>query len=158
MHHRPLDGELPPIVSSDGYRCEIVTSAAAAAAWSDALLAAWGVPVGAAAGALALLLPLVQNPAFVCFAAIEQASGQIVGGAMLFATGGVAGLYADGVRPEHRQHDLHDALIAIRLAEARRRGCDIAFSQTLANHPAQHNMAQAGFTVAYERPNYVLAK
>jgi hypothetical protein len=157
MHCRALDGPLPAAVAPPGYRVERVAPAAAAA-WCDALLAAWGFPAWAAAGALALVLPLHQHPDFVCFAAIEQATGQTVGGGALFVSGGVAGLYADGVRPEHRHHDLQDALIAFRLEEGRRLGCDIASSQTLANHPAQHNMAQAGFAVVYERANYVMPK
>jgi hypothetical protein len=156
-HCRSLDGELPELIVPPGYRIEPV-SEAGAAPWCDALLAAWGIPAFAATGALAVMLPLHQQPGFSCFAAIEEASGQTVGGGALFVAGGVAGLYADGVRAEHRQHSLHDALIAFRLAEGRRQGCEIATSQTLANHPAQHNMVQAGFAVAYERPNYVLPK
>ena len=82
----------------------------------------------------------------------------IVGGGMLFISGDVAGLYADGVREEHRHHGLQDALIAARLVEAHSQGCTLACSQTLAAHPAQRNMAEAGFQVAYTRLNYVVLK
>jgi hypothetical protein len=130
-------------------------TAANAAAWSDTLLTAWDFPARAATGVLALTVPLAQNPAIVCLAATHEASGQIVGGGMLYVSEGVAGLYADCVRPQHRHHHLHDALIASRLAEARRLGCDLACGQTLTNHPAQHNMAQADFEIAYEQQNIV---
>jgi hypothetical protein len=156
IHYRTLDSDAP-IVKIPGYRIERVT-AANAAAWSDTLLTAWDFPTRAATGVLALTVPLAQNPAIVCLAAIHEASGQIVGGGMLYAADGVAGLYADCVRPAYRQHHLHDALIAARLAEARRMGCDLACSQTLAQHPAEHNMAQAGFKIAYEQQNFVLPR
>jgi hypothetical protein len=153
IHYRTLDGDIPT-VETPGYRIERVT-AVSAAAWSDTLLTAWDFPAKAATGVLALTVPLAQNPTIVCLAAIHEASGHIVGGGMLYASDGVAGLYADCVRPAYRQHHLHDALIAVRLVEARRLGCDLACSQTLAHHPAEHNMAQAGFKIAYEQQNFV---
>ena len=157
MHYRGLHDTLPPIVPPPGYRIEQV-ALAGAAAWGDALLAAWGFPAAAAAGALALVLGLIQHPDATCFAAIEQASGGVVGGGVLFVTGEVGGLYTDGVREEHRRHGIQEALIAVRLAEARRRGCVLACSQTLEAHTSQHNMALAGFEVAYTRQNYVMPK
>jgi hypothetical protein len=156
VHYRTLDGDLPN-VATPGYRIERLTPANAAI-WSDALMAAWGFAPRVVTGALALTIPMAQNPAFVCIAAINEASGQIVGGGVLYAFGGVAGLYADGVRAEHREHGLHDALIAARLAEGRRIGCDLAYCQTLASHPAEHNMQQAGFSVACEQSNFVTPK
>ena len=156
IHYRTLDGDVP-IVETPGYRIERVT-AANAAEWSDTLLTAWDFSARAATGVLAVTVPLAQNPAMICLAAIHEASGQIAGGGMLYVSEGVAGLYADCVRPAYRQHHLHDALIAVRLAEARRLGCDLACSQTLAHHPAEHNMAQAGFKIAYEQQNFVLAR
>ncbi len=156
IHYRALDSDAP-VVATPGYRIERVT-AANAAAWSDTLLTAWNFPAQAATGVLAVTVPLAQHPAIVCLAAIHEASGQIVGGGMLYVSDGVAGLYADCVRPAYRHHHLHDALIAARLAEARRLGCDLAFSQTLAHHPAEHNMAQAGFKIAYEQQNFVLSR
>jgi hypothetical protein len=156
IHYRKLDSDTP-IVATPGYRIERVTTANAAA-WSDTLLTAWDFPARAATGVLALTVPLAQNPAMVCLAAIHEATGQIAGGGMLYVSEGVAGLYADCVRPAYRHHHLHDALIAARLAEARHLGCDLACSQTLAHHPAEHNMAQAGFKIAYEQRNFVLSR
>lgn len=155
-HYRKLDSDAS-IVETPGFRIERVT-AANAAVWSDTLLTAWDFPARAATGVLALTVPLAQNPAMICLAAIHEATGQIAGGGMLYAAEGVAGLYADCVRPAYRLHHLHDALIAARLAEARRLGCDLAYSQTLAHHPAEHNMAQAGFKIAYEQQNFVLSQ
>jgi GNAT superfamily N-acetyltransferase len=157
MHVRALDGALPDVSVPAGYRIEQV-GPAGAAAWGDALLAAWGFPAAAAAGALTLVLTLIQHPSATCFAAIEQASGQVVGGGALVVSGDVGGLYSDGVRVEHRRHGIQEALIAARLAEAHRRGCALACSQTLEAHSSRHNMAQAGFEVAYTRQNYVTPK
>jgi GNAT superfamily N-acetyltransferase len=157
MHSRALDDRLPEMVVPAGYSIEQVAPAGAAA-WGDALLAAWGFPAAAAAGALTLVLALIQHPDATCFAAIEQSSGLVVGGGALFVSGDVGGLYSDGVRPEHRRHGIQEALIAARLAEARRCGCALACSQTLEAHSSQHNMALAGFEVAYTRQNYVMPK
>lgn len=157
MHSRALDDPLPEIAVPAGYQIEQVAPAGAAA-WGDALLAAWGFSAAAAAGALALGLALIQHPDVRCFAAIEQSSGQVVGGGALFVSGAVGGLYSDGVRVEHRRHGIQEALIAARLAEARRCGCALACSQTLEAHSSQHNMALAGFEVAYARQNYVMPK
>jgi GNAT superfamily N-acetyltransferase len=133
-------------------------SPATAAAWADALLAGWGFPDRAAAGALAIVLPLLIQPAWTCLATVHEASGQVVGGGALFIDAGIGGLYCDGVRPEHRQHGLQETLIAARLAMAQEQGCTLACSQTLVGHTAEHNMARAGFEVAYRRPNYMLWK
>jgi GNAT superfamily N-acetyltransferase len=157
VHYRSLEDSLPAVSVPPEYRIERVAPANAAG-WGDALLAAWGFSARAATGALAITLPLVQDPNISCYAAIHESSGKIVGGGMLFIFGGVAGLYADGVREEHRHHGLQDALIAARLAEAHRQGCTLACSQTLAAHPAEHNMALAGFQIAYIRKNYVVLK
>jgi GNAT superfamily N-acetyltransferase len=157
MHSRALDDNLPETVVPAGYRIEQVAPAEAAA-WGDALLAAWGFPAAAAAGALALALTLIQHPDATCFAAIEQSSGLVVGGGALVVSGDVGGLYSDGVRVAHRRHGIQEALIVARLAEARRRGCALACSQTLEAHSSQHNMALAGFEIAYKRQNFVTPK
>lgn len=157
VHYRSLETPLPAPRIPEGYRIER-TLPASSAAWGDALLAAWGFSDRAAVGALAVTLPIVQDAHTICFAAIHEASGQIAGAAMLYVSGSVGGLYADGVRQEHRQQGLQDALIAVRLAEAQRQGCTLACSQTLEAHPAQRNMAQAGFEIAYTRENYIPPK
>jgi hypothetical protein len=157
VHYRTLDGRLPSDDASSGYWIERVTPASVAT-WGDALLAAWGFPAVAAAGSLMLMLPIAQDPRFTCFAAIHEASGEVVGGGALYVANGVGGLYGDGVRLEHRGHHLQKALITTRLAEARRQGCDLAASQTLETNSAQHNLALMGFEVAYTRLNYVMPK
>jgi len=84
-----LDDPLPATVAPAGYWIEQV-GPAGAAAWGDALPAAWGFPA-AAAGALTLALTLIQHPDATCFAAIEQASGQVVGGGALVIGGDIGG-------------------------------------------------------------------
>lgn len=157
MHYRALDGELPDAAPPPGYRIERVTEASAPA-WGDAILAGWQVPARAATGVLATLLPLAQHPRWSCFAAVQEATGQVVGGGALFVDRGVGGLYTDGVRATHRGRALQQALIAERLVEARRRGCEIAASQTFVASAAQRSMASQGFEIAYTRLNYVMPK
>jgi GNAT superfamily N-acetyltransferase len=157
VHYRAIDGPLPSDDAPSGYRIERVTPANAAA-WGDALLAAWDFPPVAAAGSLILMLPIAEDPDFTCFAAVHEESEEVVGGGALFVASGVGGLYGDGVRAEHRRHHLHEALIATRLAEARRRGCDLAASQTPEANAAQHNLALTGFEAAYTRLNYLMPK
>lgn len=158
MHYRTLAGALPDTAPPPGYRVERVTTPASAAAWSDAVLAGWQVPAWAAAGVLATLLPLAQQPDWSCYLAIHEPTGLVAGGGALYASGGVGGLYTDGVRAEHRGHALQRALIAARLTEARERGCDMASAQTYVASAGQRNMAQHGFEVAYTRQNYVMPK
>ena len=157
VHYRAIDGRLPSEDAPAGYRIELVTPVSAAA-WGDALLAAWDFPAVAAAGSLILMLPITEDPGFTCFAAVHEESEEVVGGGALYVASGVGGLYGDGVRLEHRKHHLHEALIAVRLAEARRQGCDLAASQTLEANAAQHNLALTGFEVAYTRLNYLMPK
>lgn len=152
-HYRSLGPALPAVQAPDGYRIER-TALADAPTWSTTLLAAWGFASQATIGVATM--PLVQDTRTICFAAIHTASGEVAGAAALYITGNVAGLYGDGVRPQHRKRGLQDALIAARLAEARRQGCALVCGQTLADHPAQHNLARAGFAVAYTRANYIV--
>jgi hypothetical protein len=157
MHYHTLEGELPAPVGPDGYRIERVAPETTAA-WADALLAGWRFPASSAAGALALVLPLAQHPDWICYAAIDETNDRVVAGGSLFIAGGVAELHNDGTRSKHRQRGLHAALIATRLSEARRRGCQQVYATTLTDHSSQRNMARAGFEVAYVRPNYVVSK
>ncbi len=157
VHHRRLDGDLPVTVQPAGYRVERVTPPTAPL-WSDALLAGWSIPAWAAAGALATTLSLPAQPDWSCYIVVHEATGQVVGGGQLFITAGTARLYGDGMRPEHQRHGLQAALIALRLDEARRRGCDLAYTVTLVDHTAQRNMARAGFDIAYARSNYTMPK
>lgn len=157
MHWRALADEPPAVPAPPGYRVEQVTPTTAAA-WSDAILSGWQAPARAAAGILATLLPLAQRPEWSCYVAIHEMTGLAVGGGALFVANGVGGLYTDGIRAEHRGHAIQRALIAVRLAEARRRGCDLASAQTFVASAAQRNMASMGFEVAYTRLNYVLPK
>ena len=157
MHFHALRGELPAPDPPPGYRIERVTPESAPA-WSDAILAGWEVPQWAATGVLATLLPLAQHPAWACYLAIYEPTGLVVGGGALFVAHGVGGLYTDGVRAEHRGRALQRPLIAARIAEAQRRGCELACAQTYVASAGQRNMASLGFEVAYTRLNYVMPK
>jgi GNAT superfamily N-acetyltransferase len=158
LAHYRLVSDSPPIPAVlPGYRIDRVTPVTAAA-WADALLAGWGIPAWAAAGGLAVTLPIAASADWMCYAVVHEATGTTVGGGQLFFADGIARLYGDGVRPEHQRHGIQAALIAERLAEAQRRGCDLACSLTLPDHSAQRNMQRAGFKIAYTRPNYTMPK
>ena len=90
MHYRMLDDALPSAAPPAGYLIERVTTNSAPA-WGDAILAGWQVPARAATGVLATLLPLAQHPGWACFAAVQEATGQVVGGGALFVDRGVGG-------------------------------------------------------------------
>lgn len=156
-HYRLMSDGPPSAAALPGYRIERVTPATTAA-WADALLAGWGIPAWAAAGGLAVTLPIAASPDWICYAAIHEATGATVGGGQLFFANGIARLYGDGVRPEHQRRGIQAALIAERLVEAQRRGCDLTCSLTLPDHSAQRNMERAGFKIAYTRPNYTMPK
>lgn len=157
MHFRALTGELPAHAPPPAYRIERVTPESAPA-WSDAILAGWEVPQWAATGVLATLLPLAQHPDWACYLAAYEPTGLVVGGGALFVAHGVGGLYTDGVRAEHRGRAIQRSLIAARISEAHRRGCELVSAQTYVASAGQRNMASMGFEVAYTRLNYLMPK
>ena len=140
-----------------GYRIEQVTSASAAP-WAETILSGWQFPPRAAVGLLAMMIGIVQQPNWYCYAAIHAQSGAMVGGATMYLAGGVAGLYFDTARSEHRRHGIQQALVVARLAEAQRQGCTRMFAPTPVDGSAAHNMTHCGLDQAYERPNYLMAK
>lgn len=90
VHYRAIEDPPPSADIPPGYRIEQVTPASIAA-WGDALLAAWGFPAVAAAGTLMLMMPIAQDARFICFAAIHQASQEVVGAGALYVASGVGG-------------------------------------------------------------------
>lgn len=143
-----------PAVPS-GYRIESVT-ATSAAAWAETILSGWQFPPRAAVGMLAMMIGVVQQPGWHCYAAVHEQSGAMVGGATMYLADGVAGLYFDTARSAHRRHGLQQALVLARLAEAQRQGCTRVFAPNPVAGSAARTMTRCGLDQAYERPNYLL--
>jgi GNAT superfamily N-acetyltransferase len=63
----------------------------------------------------------------------------------------VAQLCGAATLPAHRRRGVQAALLRHRIAEARRRGCDIAVVTTTPGSTSQANVQKAGFVLLYAR-------
>jgi GNAT superfamily N-acetyltransferase len=87
------------------------------------------------------------------WAAWQEAT--LAAGGALTAIDGVGVLFADATLVSFRGRGMQRALIRARLAEAIRRGCDLAMASVIPGSTSQHNYEQAGFQVMYTRTNIV---
>ena len=82
-----------------------------------------------------------------------------IAGAALFHSGAAAWLGLCATVPEARGRGAQTALLARRIDDARRAGCDVITAEThpeteARGNPSLRNMRRAGFTVEYLRPWY----
>lgn len=77
--------------------------------------------------------------------------GHIAGGASIRTCEGVAQLSGAATLPAHRRHGVQSALLATRLADAARSGCDLAVVTTLPGSKSQQNVQRQGFELLYTR-------
>lgn len=91
----------------------------------------------------------VAAPGFERF--LARRGGVIVGGASFRIQDGVAQLAGAATLPDHRRQGVQTALLRYRLAEAARRGCDVAVVTTLPGSKSQENVQKAGFALLYVR-------
>ena len=82
---------------------------------------------------------------------IARRGGEVAGGASFRIGDGVAQLSGAATLPAHRRHGVQSALLRHRLAEAVRRGCDIAVVTTEPGSKSQENVQKAGFALLYAR-------
>lgn len=82
---------------------------------------------------------------------LARRQGTIAGGASFRIHEGVAQLAGAATLPDHRRRGVQSALLAHRLCEAGRRGCDIAVVTTQPGSKSQENVQRAGFEVLYTR-------
>jgi ribosomal protein S18 acetylase RimI-like enzyme len=82
---------------------------------------------------------------------VAYRSGIAAGGASFRASEGVAQLCGSATLPEHRRRGVQTALLRNRLAEAARRGCDVAVVTTQPGSKSQENIERFGFTLLYVR-------
>ncbi len=82
---------------------------------------------------------------------LASRQGVIAGGARLQIAGGIAMLAGAATLPEHRRRGVQAALLAARLADAGRSGCDLAVVTTQPGSRSHANVQRAGFQLLYSR-------
>jgi ribosomal protein S18 acetylase RimI-like enzyme len=82
---------------------------------------------------------------------LARVGGAIAGGASLRIQDGVAQLSGAATRPAFRRRGVQSALLRHRLAEASRRGCDLAVVTTQPGSKSQENVQKFGFALFYAR-------
>jgi len=80
--------------------------------------------------------------------------GQPAGAAAMYVDQGYAWLGIGSTLPEFRQRGVQRALIARRLSDGLAQGVRCFISETESHNVSCRNLMQAGFRIAYERPNY----
>ena len=88
---------------------------------------------------------------------IARRGGEVAGGGSFRMQDGIAQLSGAATLPAHRRHGVQSALLRHRLAEAVRRGCDIAIVTTEPGSKSQENVQKAGFALLYARAVMVKA-
>jgi GNAT superfamily N-acetyltransferase len=101
---------------------------------------------------------LVGRPGWTFFGAFDGSA--LAGVSAMHVQGAAAWFGFAATRKELRGRGAQSALIAARLAAARKAGCRWACVETAADtpekpNPSTHNLRRLGFTDAYERPNWV---
>ena len=84
-------------------------------------------------------------------------NGEPAGAAGMRIANGVAQLCGAGTLPAHRRRGVQTALLAHRLADAARAGCDIAVVTTQPGSVSQQNVQRQGFELLYTRAILVKA-
>ncbi|WNG93497.1 GNAT family N-acetyltransferase [Mycobacterium sp. ITM-2016-00318] len=82
---------------------------------------------------------------------LARREGVVAGGGGLRVTDGVAQLVGAATAPEHRRRGVQSALLATRLVDAARAGCDIAVVTTAPGSKSQQNVQRQGFHLLYTR-------
>lgn len=77
--------------------------------------------------------------------------GEPAGAAMLSIHGGLAELFSASTRLPYRRQGVQAALLAGRLHDAARAGCDLATVHTEPGSDSQRNVERAGFKLAYTK-------
>ncbi len=103
------------------------------------------------------LREIVGRPGWRCF--VGFADGAPAGAGALFVEGEYGWLGIGATVPEARRRGAHSALLARRIEEARRLGARWVVTETGVPQPGQpapshSNILNAGFSIAYVRPNW----
>jgi ribosomal protein S18 acetylase RimI-like enzyme len=82
---------------------------------------------------------------------MARRDGSLAGAASMRLSNGVAQLCGAATLPEHRRRGVQTALLATRLRDAARDGCDIAIVTTQPGSKSQENVQRQGFSLLYTR-------
>lgn len=141
-------GESFPVPTGD----VMVRAAAAedAAAWVRASLEGFsGSAASIPPGRAEIFEAAFHVPSVVYFFASQ--GGTVAGTGAVELNGKTAYLFAASTLAAHRGRGVQSALIDARLALARERGCDLAFTATEAGSGSQRNFERHGFRPAYSQ-------
>jgi GNAT superfamily N-acetyltransferase len=83
------------------------------------------------------------------YAAVRE--GSLAGGAGLRLVDGIAQFAGAATAPAHRRHGIQNALLAVRLADAAAKGCDLAVIITQPGSKSHQNAQRQGFHLLYTR-------
>ena len=82
---------------------------------------------------------------------VARHDGVIAGGASIRMCAGIAQLAGAATALAHRRRGVQTALLAARLVDAARAGCDIAVVTTAPGSKSQQNVQRRGFQLLYTR-------
>ena len=125
---------------------------AAAVAWQRVVIEASGFGRAAAEALLALAPGMVADHRVRLF--LAEVDGTPVGGAALFAHGGVGGLESAAVLPAWRGRGIHRALLAARASSARESGLDVLAAWAEAGGRSARNLGNLGMDALWQAGLY----
>jgi GNAT superfamily N-acetyltransferase len=124
-------------------------------AWIETSVAGWSDDPAVAAIVRPIAELAIANDDMAHF--LVERDGAPIATGSLGVAGGVALLAGASTVPSARGLGAQAALLAARLAEARRRGCDLAMMAALPGGTSQRNAERRGFRIAYTRSKWRLA-
>jgi hypothetical protein len=125
-------------------------------AWTETSVRGWATDPAVVRVIQTIAETAVENPAMVHF--IVERDGVAVATASLGIHDGVALFAGASTIPAGRGLGAQGLLIAARLVEARRRGCEVAMIVAEPGSTSQRNAERGGFRVAYTRTKWRLAR
>jgi hypothetical protein len=156
---RQLDSAIAP--ASPDIAVEVVESAADRAAWREVAIAGFSQPDGTGAGHAALSRAVLEQ----VFDDVRhlrgthdylaRIGGVAAGAASIRIDDGMAVFAGATTLPAFRRRGVQNALVAGRLAAARRAGCDLAVVTTAPGTLSQANAQRHGFALIYSRASLV---
>jgi GNAT superfamily N-acetyltransferase len=138
--------------SARGVAVEQVTGGeeAAKAAWADTVLRGFFEGPDEPPGSICeVIAAMTAPPGPTCW--LARVDGVPAGGASMTVQQGLALCAGDATLPSFRRRGVQAALIAARLAEAARAGCELAVACTNPGSISQRNFERLGFRLAYAR-------
>lgn len=87
--------------------------------------------------------------------AVCSPEGELASGGIVSVLGKTAMFYGDATLPQHRGRGYQSAIIAARVRQAARAGCDLAVACTAPGSTSQKNYERAGFRVVYTKMMFV---